>query len=346
MAHETNILCGVEEATETTTVIVWEWQKIAPEDELDQPRPGDSPERTVALRMLAGLPNRGSRGVYRRDINYFMDWWRSEYAPALLEGEKGDPRSPINARRQDLEQFLLHLGSLEDPLTKATINRRIAVVSSFYERACEDEDIACEINPCARLKRPKITNDARSGLDAKQAGNLLEAARRWPDRREGTLVILLLLAGLRISEAVSLGKADLIYDGGFFKIAPNRKGKDGRQLLVIDEPDLIARLEELARASDRLFDGMDRFAAGRVVARVGQAAGLKQPLYPHLLRHTFVTQLLRAGFDIETVRVLAGHSSIVTTQRYARAAKTESEPFAGPLAARYEATVATSQTED
>jgi len=115
-------------------------------------------------------------------------------------------------------------------------------------------------------------------------------------------------------------------------------------MLVIDEPDLVSRLEELAAADDLLFSGMDRFTAGRVVAKIGRAAGLKGPLYPHLLRHTFVTQLLRAGFDVETVRALAGHSSIVTTQRYAQAIASESEPFAGPLAARYEAALLATQT--
>ena len=108
-----------------------------------------------------------------------------------------------------------------------------------------------------------------------------------------------------------------------------------RPILIVDEPALAARLEELATNGTRLFPGVDRFAGARIVAKVGKAAGLEQPLFPHLLRHTYVTELLRAGLDIETVRELAGHRSIETTQRYAKAIAAETAAAAGLLAKRY-----------
>ena len=341
---ETYVLCGEAEETSgvsdpDTSIVLWAWNPITPAGELDVAGPDDSSERRIALELLAGLPNAGSRGVYRRDVNYFLGWWQDDYAPVLLQSERGDPRPPVEAKRPDLEQFLLHLGSLEEPLSPATINRRVAVVSSFYERACEDEDLTIEINPCSRLKRPKIDNDARSGLSASEAGRLLRTAREWPDTTEGTVVLLLLLVGLRVSEAISLTSDQVIRDGGHVKISPDRKGKDGRQLLVVDEPDLADRLRVLAVAGGRLFPGLNRFAAGRAVAKLGKAAGVDQPLFPHLLRHTFVTQLLRSGVDIETVRQLAGHSSIETTQRYAKAIDSESSPVSSRLASRYEDSV-------
>ena len=154
----------------------------------------------------------------------------------------------------------------------------------------------------------------------------------------------LLLLGLRISEAVTLASDDVMRDGGIVKITPKRKGKDGRKILIVDEPALAARLEKLATHGTRLFPGVDRFAGARIVAKVGKASGLHQPLFPHLLRHTYVTELLRAGLDIETVRELAGHSSIETTQRYAKAIAAETAAAAGLLARRY--TVASTETGD
>jgi site-specific recombinase XerD len=51
-----------------------------------------------------------------------------------------------------------------------------------------------------------------------------------------------------------------------------------------------------------------------VVARVGGKAGLA--LTPHVLRHTCVTLLVRAGHDLVLVAELAGHRRLETTRRY------------------------------
>lgn len=317
------------------TVSVWRWEPITSDGELDVPKPTDCPELIVALRLLASLRKAGSRGVYRRDVNYFMTWWQDEYAPVQLVRDAGQPRTPIEARREDLEHYLNHLKNLENEPSAATINRRIAVVSSFYERAWDDDDLPVESNPASRLKRPKIDNDARTGLDRQEAGQLLAASRAWPDQTEGTLVLVLLLVGLRVSEAVNLRRSDLVHDGGLLKLSPKRKGVDGRKFLVVDEPDLIKRLQLLGARNDQVFPGIDRFAAGRIVAKIGAAAGLSQPLFPHLLRHTFVSELIRDGVNLETVRSLAGHSSIETTQRYAKAIALEETPVSGRLSARF-----------
>ena len=55
------------------------------------------------------------------------------------------------------------------------------------------------------------------------------------------------------------------------------------------------------------------------VRQAFQRAGLAGPGRPsglHALRHSYCTNLVRAGADIEQLRALAGHSSIVVSQRY------------------------------
>ena len=54
----------------------------------------------------------------------------------------------------------------------------------------------------------------------------------------------------------------------------------------------------------------DRF----LIRRMGERVGIK--VHPHMLRHTFATEYLRNGGDLETLRRIMGHSTLAVTQQY------------------------------
>lgn len=162
-------------------------------------------------------------------------------------------------------------------------------------------------------------------LDNQEVQRLLAAINTftYAGARLRALVELLLATGLRISEALSLDRSS--FDAGASEVQVVGKGKRVRQVFfsercqywakhylnkrVDDHPALFVTTGLPARRLKR--DDMSRFFAA-----LRFKAGIQKKLTPHILRHTFCTNLLFNGADIRFIQELAGHQDIQTTARY------------------------------
>lgn len=178
------------------------------------------------------------------------------------------------------------------------------------------------------LRYPKAPRRLPRFLTTEEANAIVEAPEYSTPRglRDRLLLELLYGSGLRVSELAGIDIADV--DLTNRQVVVNGKG-DRTRVALFGKPALNALTEyldhgrpELAqRAVSALF--LNRFGERlsvrwiqEIVRRSGIAAGIVQPTYPHLLRHTFATHMLEQGADLRIIQHLLGHSSPDTTQIY------------------------------
>jgi integrase/recombinase XerC len=174
-----------------------------------------------------------------------------------------------------------------------------------------------------RLPRPLSPSDACAvATTAPREG---EAREPWILARDAAVLALCYGAGLRISEALSIRRADAPV-GATEAITVVGKGKKTRSAPVIAPvrkavEDYLALCPYSLKPDSPLFVGaMGGPLSPRIVQlameRIRGALGLPDSATPHALRHSFATHLLARGGDLRTIQDLLGHASLSTTQVY------------------------------
>jgi integrase/recombinase XerC len=147
---------------------------------------------------------------------------------------------------------------------------------------------------------------------------LLDPKARQRLTRDRRIVLLMLYAGLRLSEVAALDWADVDLDASTIVV---RDGKGGRHRVLPIHDRLLSDL--LTTPDERQRGAVCGHADGRHLSyksiphtfdRWLKEAGID--ISAHQLRHTFATRLLWAGADLRTIQRLLGHASLATTERY------------------------------
>lgn len=139
--------------------------------------------------------------------------------------------------------------------------------------------------------------------------------------RDLAMISLMLNAGLRASEVLNIFVKDVDWTSGKL-IIKHGKGKKDR-IVWINEQDLniLRQWREKKPDSNLFFTTLkgniidDRYLRA-MVKRRAENAGISKNVHPHLLRHTFATDLLRSTKNIRLVQKALGHASLSSTMIY------------------------------
>ena len=234
-------------------------------------------------------------------------------------------------RRDDIEDYKVWLAARPRAagrtITTETHRQRMRTVRQFFERIIEwDWPDAPARNPVIAGDIPKKPEPLPKFLDDRDAARLMTAARASADPRDRLVVELLARTGMRAGELAGLETDAAVQIGaGHWLRIPLGKLRNDRYVPL--HPELVqllagwtaANLEHIRRHHRLIADHrgpLDRHVIGRIVSRVGRAAGVPG-VHPHRLRHTLATQAINRGMRLEAIAALPGHQKMEMTLIYA-----------------------------
>lgn len=226
--------------------------------------------------------------------------------------------------RSDIEDFQLSLIEGNPTMSKRTQNYYLISIRSLFKYLI-DRDVTV-------LSPEKITLSKTPGreihaLEPDEIARMSEPqTSSINDLRDSAIVNVLFSTGMRVSELLSLKRADINLERGEFSV----RGKGNKVRPVFLTEDATAALKKylqlrtdknpyvFTQHHQKTNRSVPLSARGiqRCLNRLAKLAGIVKPVSPHKLRHSFATELLRNGADLRAVQAMLGHSSITTTQVY------------------------------
>ena len=271
-----------------------------------------------ALWLEDGL-SRNTLESYRRDLRLFAVWLASERGKTLL-----------NAERVDLLGYLAY--KFQRRAKPRSAARLLSSLKRLYQYLLREGRITAD--PTLQVEATALPRSLPKSLTEEDIERLLAAPEiETPlGLRDRAMLEALYASGLRVSELVSVGVAQVSQDMGVVRVV----GKGSKERLVPRGEEALAWIRSyVAQARPEILDGkrtdalfvtargesMTRQAFWHLIRRYAAKAGLNKQISPHTLRHAFATHLLNHGADLRVVQLLLGHADISTTQIYTHVAR-------------------------
>lgn len=225
---------------------------------------------------------------------------------------------------EDIRLWMMHM--LDKGYSTTSVNRKLSTLKSFY-RFLNRRGL-CVNNPTQKIISPKNPKKIPAFFQENDMEKVLENEQKYitfEQLRDILIIDFLYETGLRRSELINLRESDINFSTKEFKVIGKRNKErvipfgenlKGNMLRYID-----IRNKEVENPTAYLFvlkNGKQLYPkiVYNVVTKYMSQVSTQTKNGPHVLRHTFATEMLNNGADINALKELLGHSSLAATQVY------------------------------
>ena len=292
----------------------------------EKPLPQHIPDFLDWLDIEKGLASK-SQENYSRFLNRFLNWLEQNNLQSIK------PHELTSEHIWDYRVFLArqYRPQSPTPLKKSTQNYYLIALRALLNYFA-DRDIISLPSEKIKLARNKEDRQVRF-LALEQLEKLFSAPNTSTPQgtRDRAILEVFFSTGMRIAELVALNREQIKIKEDTTELELGIVGKGGRTRTVYfskralqwlqkylearhdDNPALFISYRRRKDASGRLTTR----AIEKMLKRYALFAGLPITTTPHVMRHSFATDLLSQGVDLRTIQEFLGHKSIAATQIYA-----------------------------
>ena len=251
------------------------------------------------------------------------------YGDSLMTFEKFFKKNTETVKWDTVDSDIIRnwvMGMTDSGAQPTTVNRNLSALRSFFSYLMRIG--AVEVNPATKVKGPKKATPLPYFLKESETDRLMDSALYPADfigLRDRTILTLFYETGIRLSELEGLNYTDVDLISSQLKVT----GKRNKQRIVPFGPELKSLLEQYQAARESHCEPTEcalfingkgkRLNKGSIAQLTHKYLSMVTTIKkrsPHVLRHTFATQILNHDGNLETVKELLGHESVATTEIY------------------------------
>lgn len=269
---------------------------------------------------------------YDQYLTRFLDYTKLKNPKDITDSVVREFRIWLNRQETKSEK-----GKSATTLKKRTQNYYLIALRAFLKYLARQN---IESLSPDRIELAKVPERSLDLITIEELERLLKAPDVSTLRglRDKAMLELLFSTGLRVSELCALPRdINLKLD----EVSVRGKGEKVRVVFISDDAresvkkyldkrddmddalfvQILGKNEKLATKRDSMR--LTSRSVERIIKQYAIKAGISKKVTPHVIRHSFATDLLRNGADLRSVQMLLGHANINTTQIYTHVTDTQ-----------------------